>query len=84
MEKSEAQLKIEEFIRNLKGQKPTDEQRRELAALIARKNKEVTEQAQKSRGLGDTIKKVTNALGIKQCGACKKRQAKLNAMFPYK
>lgn len=39
---------------------------------------------QKSKGLGDTIKKVTNALGIKQCGACKKRQQKLNAMFPYK
>lgn len=39
---------------------------------------------QKSRGLGDTIKKVTSAVGIKQCGACKKRQAKLNKMFPYK
>lgn len=39
---------------------------------------------EKSKGLGDTIKKVTNALGIKQCGACKKRQQKLNALFPYK
>lgn len=39
---------------------------------------------EKSRGLGDTIKKVTSAVGIKQCGACKKRQAKLNKMFPYK
>lgn len=38
----------------------------------------------KSKGLGDTIKKVTNAMGIKQCGACKKRQEKLNKMFPYK
>ena len=39
---------------------------------------------EKSKGLGDTIKKVTSAVGIKQCGACKKRQAKLNKMFPYK
>jgi hypothetical protein len=38
----------------------------------------------KSKGLGDTIKKVTDKLGIKQCGKCKKRQEKLNKMFPYK
>lgn len=38
----------------------------------------------KSKGLGDTIKKVTNKLGIKQCGGCKKRQEKLNRLFPYK
>ena len=37
-----------------------------------------------SEGLGDSIKKVTNALGIKQCGGCKKRQEILNRMFPYK
>ena len=39
---------------------------------------------EESKGLGDTIKKITNAVGIKQCGACKKRQEKLNKMFPYK
>lgn len=39
---------------------------------------------QESKGLGDTIKKFTSAVGIKQCGACKKRQEKLNKMFPYK
>jgi hypothetical protein len=38
----------------------------------------------KSRGLGDTIAKMTHALGIKQCGGCKKRQSKLNKIFPYK
>ena len=38
----------------------------------------------KSKGLGDTIKKVTEKLGIKQCGGCKKRQEKLNRLFPYK
>lgn len=37
-----------------------------------------------SQGLGDSIKKVTDALGIKQCGGCKKRQEKLNRLFPYK
>jgi len=37
-----------------------------------------------SEGLGDTIKKITEKAGIKQCGGCKKRQAKLNRLFPYK
>lgn len=49
----------------------------------------------KSKGLGDTIAKITKATGIKQvvesvskatgkdCG-CKKRQEKLNKIFPYK
>tara|TARA_B100001093_G_C26728189_1_gene970947 strand:+ start:623 stop:781 length:159 start_codon:yes stop_codon:yes gene_type:complete len=49
----------------------------------------------KSKGLGDTIEKITKATGIKHvvetvskatgkdCG-CKKRQEKLNNMFPYK
>jgi hypothetical protein len=44
----------------------------------------------KSKGLGDTIEKITEATGIKQfisdwhpgCG-CKKRKEKLNKMFPY-
>jgi hypothetical protein len=38
----------------------------------------------KSKGLGDTIKKVTDKLGIKQCGGCKKRQDALNRLVPYK
>lgn len=46
----------------------------------------------KSRGLGDTIAKVTHATGIAQlvekvsgggCG-CRGRQDKLNELFPYK
>lgn len=37
-----------------------------------------------SRGLGDTVAKVTKAFGVKPCGRCKKRQQKLNEMFPYK
>jgi hypothetical protein len=39
--------------------------------------------APKSRGFGDTIAKITSAVGIKPCGGCRKRQAKLNKMFPY-
>ncbi len=38
----------------------------------------------KPRGLGDTIKNVTERVGIRQCGGCKKRQEKLNKLFPYK
>ena len=37
----------------------------------------------KSRGLGDTIAKITTAVGVKPCGGCKKRQAKLNKLVPY-
>ncbi len=40
--------------------------------------------AAQSRGLGDTIAKVTAALGIKPCGGCKERQEKLNKLLPYK
>lgn len=38
----------------------------------------------KSRGLGDTIAKVTKAVGVRPCGGCKKRQEKLNKLLPYK
>lgn len=31
-------------------------------------------------GLGDVVAKVTTALGIRPCGACKKRQRALNAV----
>jgi hypothetical protein len=37
-----------------------------------------------SRGLGDTIAKVTSAVGIKPCGGCKERQEKLNRLVPYR
>lgn len=34
------------------------------------------------RGLGDLVKKATDALGIPQCGGCQERQKKLNEWFP--
>lgn len=40
-----------------------------------------------SRGLGDTIAKGIELLSggrVKQCGGCKKRQAALNRLVPYK
>ena len=37
-----------------------------------------------SSGLGDTIAKMTKAVGIKPCGGCKKRQEWLNEKVPYK
>lgn len=39
---------------------------------------------QPSRGLGDTIAKVTHAVGIKPCGGCKERQADANERWPYR
>ena len=36
-----------------------------------------------SAGLGDTIKKITNILGIAQCGECKNRQKKYDKLFPW-
>lgn len=37
-----------------------------------------------SRGLGDTVAKITSAVGLKPCGGCKQRQAWLNERFPYR
>jgi hypothetical protein len=37
----------------------------------------------KSRGLGDSIAKVTKKVGVKPCGGCKKRQEWLNNWWPY-
>lgn len=38
----------------------------------------------KSRGLGDTIAKLTSAVGIKPCSRCKERQKLLNELVPYR
>lgn len=32
----------------------------------------------KDRGLGDTVKRATNALGMRTCGACERRRKQLN------
>jgi len=38
----------------------------------------------KSKGLGDSIAKLTEAVGIKPCVGCKKRKNILNKLFPFK
>lgn len=38
----------------------------------------------KPTGLGDTLANWIKRLGIKPCGGCKKRQAALNKLVPYK
>ncbi len=37
----------------------------------------------KSRGLGDTIAKITHAIGVHKCQGCTDRQKKLNDWFSY-
>jgi hypothetical protein len=37
-----------------------------------------------SRGLGDTIRKITTALHIPHCGGCEQRQELLNKLVPYR
>lgn len=40
--------------------------------------------SESSKGLGDSIKSVTDFFHIPQCGGCKKRQEYLNRLIPYK
>lgn len=37
-----------------------------------------------SQGLGDTIAKITKAIGIEPCSECEERRQKLNDLFGYK
>jgi hypothetical protein len=36
-----------------------------------------------SRGLGDTVARVLDAVGVAKCGGCAKRQKLLNQLVPY-
>lgn len=49
--------------------------------------KELEKFKERSRGFGDTVKKLIGKVTrgkAKQCGGCKKRQAVLNSLIPYK
>ena len=37
----------------------------------------------KLRGLGDAIARVTSAVGLKPCGGCRRRQQRLNRLWPW-
>ena len=63
-----------------------------MAAIKATQKDHIEINKMRSRGLGDSIEKITSATGIKSlvkkvagedCG-CKKRQDLLNKKFPYK
>ena len=64
-----------------------------VCLLVCKKNtapasaKEIEKIKQpRSKGLGDTVKKVINKITrgkVKQCGGCKKRQDALNKLVPY-
>lgn len=59
-------------------------QRVVLPVYCACKFVDRTQDNLRSEGLGDTIAKITTAIGIKPCGGgCEERQAKLNALVPY-
>ncbi len=36
------------------------------------------------KGLGDTVKRITKAVGVKPCKPCEQRAEKLNKYFSYK
>ncbi len=36
------------------------------------------------KGLGDTVKRITSAVGIKPCGGCQRRAEMLNKLIQYK
>ena len=55
----------------------------ELAAAMEAKEDEAKKPSSKMKGLGDVVKKITGAVGIKACGGCKKRAEKLNDLFPF-
>lgn len=38
----------------------------------------------KSKGLGDAVAKITQAVGIVPCASCEKRKDTLNKLFPFK
>ena len=40
--------------------------------------------AQESKGLGDTIAKITKSFGIKPCSGCERRRKKFNEAIEYR
>jgi hypothetical protein len=46
-------------------------------------SEEIANSENLSKGLGDTIAKITEAVGIKPCGSCEKRKKLLNRIVPY-
>ena len=51
---------------------------------LQKKWAETMDRRRKAKGLGDSVANITSLFGVKPCGGCKKRQEKLNKLFPYK
>ena len=83
-DKSETVIELEALLEKNKTSPWTEEEKARVNELYKKREEEWVASGKVSTGFGDTIKKVTDTLGIKQCGGCKKRQALLNQMFPYK
>lgn len=45
---------------------------------------ELVEEADKMRGAGDLVAKVTKKLGIHECAPCAERRRKLNDLIPFR
>lgn len=60
-----------------------DEKTREQMLQIAEAKQQESRKSEPSKGLGDTVAKVTKAVGIKPCGPCERRRQWLNARVPY-
>ncbi len=58
------------------GARVYDQDHKAWAAAVKRGNA--------SRGLGDTVEKITKALHLKTCSKCRRRRDKLNRLFPYR
>lgn len=82
--KTDTELELEKLVSLFNQRKLTEEEQARMEELQKLREQEWDASGRVSKGVGDTIKKVTDTLGIKQCGGCKRRQALLNQMFPYK
>lgn len=51
--------------------------------LVLDDSSKPTKKKKKSKGLGDVVKAVTNAIGIETCDSCEERRKKLNSMFSF-
>jgi len=61
----------------------TPKRRGRPAKRIKTEEQLIKEVENKSTGIGDTVAKITKAIGIEPCVDCKKRQRFLNYIFPY-
>lgn len=62
---------------------PEDRWGRAFVAHLSAVPRPVPNVKPKMAGAGDLVKRVTDALGIPQCGGCVERQAALNKLLPF-